>query len=1101
MADRNFAVNMVIGARDRASRVLRGLNAGLGRLNNRVTQVGAALATYFGTQALSRFFSSALGSAADFEQQIDRIGAVTGATGEELDKLRAIAEEMGSTTQFTATEAAQGLEILGRAGLSASESVETLPSVLQLAQASGMQLAQAAGVVTDSLGAMGQGVDEAGRFADVLAQGARLANTDVRSLGRALSETGVQAAQMGMSAEETVGVLDALASAGIRGERAGTALRNILSQLQDPASKARRELADLGIQTSDLTEVIGGLESAGPAAQQAVLAFGREAGPALRTLLEQGQAGVAEYVAALNDAQGAAQDMADEATDNLRGALDGLSSAWDALRRTLVDPLMGPIEREIRSLADTFRDLTEGGVITRFGERLRDTFQGAVQYVKNLISEVGGLQGVLTRTGVALDRLKSQTGPIVNQLGLLTRGARVLWNVFSGVAKLVATVLVGSFAQLSKVIQGVSWAFSQLGLMSDETYEKIKTNADAAVAATKATWDSLKQDGRDIAEAFGLAGEKIGEIGDKARASLEKARAATARLKAQAAEADKAWTNTSRSVSEVNQAYIQFRQSIRDAREEAELLANENAFKKAFDEGRISQEQFNDLIDRNRAKFQELADQADQSGSLISRKLEEMGADAERFESGMTSAGKAAIANFRAIRSSGNATSAQLAAAYVAALDKIKTNSAAQAMAEELEKLRESGDVTAEHLERIGKRLAARMEEIGREGADGFIEQFDRIAGRISETDTSRALVRLRTQLRSMFLEGKVSADKLDEGLAAVAKRLDEVRTTADETIDSLGDFQSQFATADTIDELDALERKLKDAWEAGRISAEEYNDALEKVQERQSRLTDQADDLSHAQQVIAAGWGDVTSSAQVAGVQSSQAFQQALNAASRFGTGVGSVIAELQEQEDRFRAMQQAVEESTGSMEDLRRIASLSVSELGYISDETLQPLRDSISQARDQLQGLEDSAQSTLDSVRGELLRLQGRYVELERQRLDARRADIRSQLSQAQAAGNGQAAADLNRALQELGRVEQIRIEQARTREREAQQQARADRQQQSTARSVQRQGTAAQPVQTHRIELTLPSGEEVTLDTREDQAQEFIEALKRHKLRAG
>ncbi|WP_435105558.1 phage tail tape measure protein [Arhodomonas sp. AD133] len=1152
MADRNFAVNMVIGARDRASKVVRKLNDGLGRLNNRVTQVGGAIAAYFGAQAVANFFRGAVSSAADFEQQLDRIGAVTGATGDEMDQLRAVAEEMGSTTKFTATEAAQGLEILGRAGLSAAESVETLPSVLQLAQAAGLELNEAAGIVTDSLGAMGQGVQEAGRFADVLAQGARLANTDVQSLGRALSYAGVQASQMGMSAEETVGVLDALASAGIRGERAGTALRNILSQIQDPASKARQELRKLGIDTNDLTEVIGGLEQAGPKAQKAILAFGKEAGPAVRTLLEQGREGIAEYVKSLDDAEGAAEGMAEEATDNLRGALAGLSSAWDSLRRTLVDPLMEPLKQEVRSLAETFRRVTEDGTITNLGRTLREVFQTAVEKTKAFIREIGGVQGAVDKVSGAMEKLDGALDGSREFIEFLGQFGKIVGGTFNWVAKSIVATALAAQTGIAKLEALRQKARNKLGLASDEAVAK----AERAAQDFSRAWDMARKESlealKDIGEGFGLAGEKAKGFGDKVNEGLERARATAAKWKQIADDAQSRWENMKRPVKEVNQAYLDFAASIRDAKTEAELLSTQESLRKAAEAGTISQRQLNALLDQSRERLNNLGKEAEGSGAVLRKVMDELGADVERFKSGMTTAGKEAVENFRAVAKQGDATSAQLSAAFVGALDKIRTHSAAKAMQEELAELRESGAVTQAHFERISQRLDEKLQNLGKDGADAFTREFGRITDAISGANTRAAIADLKAQLRQMFLEGRINAEQLDKGMAGLDERLDEIRQSAGETIDSMGDFETALASADTIKELDALEQSLKESWEAGRISAEQYNDALEQVREKQKQLGDEVEETTQRiRNADAASSDHMESLRGVAGALASlyaagNRWQQKLKelrnqggkgarnlsreyenvrdriqeinlylaqSASKSQWAITGVTRWVQKQERAYLQMKRKVlgaEMALQRWNERLRAGNRDVDLLNVNAEEAaksvyllgrqrMNQLAQSIRQAQQELRELRAQADKTLQSVQSDLLSARGEYVELAKRRIEARRSRIRDQLDAAKERDDTEAVKDLRQALKELEELEKIRVQEAKQRLEQEKKRRQEDQQRRRDEQRGGRRPDRERPTERHELQLTLPSGKQVELEGRGDQVRNLIDELERAGMR--
>src|SRR5690625_2625870 len=225
-----------------AAAVFAGMTAfaGLGAITRGIRRLG---------RATTGFFTGSIATAASFEEQLSRVRAVAQPTADEFEALRRAADEAGTTTKFTATESAQALEILAQAGLSAREAITTLPSVLNMAAAEGMELAQAAGYITDSLGIFQENVDEAGRFADVLAEASVAANTTISDLGDAMRDGGAAALAAGYDFEYTAAMLAAMSDSGLRGQRAGTGLRNILSQLIDPASKARRELAKLGITT------------------------------------------------------------------------------------------------------------------------------------------------------------------------------------------------------------------------------------------------------------------------------------------------------------------------------------------------------------------------------------------------------------------------------------------------------------------------------------------------------------------------------------------------------------------------------------------------------------------------------------------------------------------------------------------------------------------------------------------------------------------------------------------------------------------------------------------------------------------------------------
>jgi len=367
----NSIVQLIFSGRDKVSRVVNGISGRLTGLAATARSAGVAITAALAGIGLGRFLKGAIGSAADFEQQLDKVAVVSRATTEELELLKSAAEDAGATTKFTATEAAQALEVLARSGKSASESSKLLKDTLNLAAAEGLELSESAGFVTQTLAQYNLGVTEATRVTDVLVATSQRANTDVRGLGAALNDAGVIASQSGLSLEQTAAAIGILANAGIAGQKAGVALRNIISQLQDPSTNARKELAKLGIESDNLIEVLQGLGDEGENAKDALLAFGLIPAAAIRTL-----AGEANNLAVLTDAitgvDGAAKAAAEQLADNLIGATTALGSAWDALRKELVGPLIEPLTEQIKEFTARIREAASSESLGFFQERLKN---------------------------------------------------------------------------------------------------------------------------------------------------------------------------------------------------------------------------------------------------------------------------------------------------------------------------------------------------------------------------------------------------------------------------------------------------------------------------------------------------------------------------------------------------------------------------------------------------------------------------------------------------------------------------------------------------------------------------------------------------------
>jgi TP901 family phage tail tape measure protein len=431
VAVRDSVTRILITAKDEASGVFASLSRNAGK-------VAAAIAGYFGV----KIFSEAITSASEFETQMAVVQSVTRASADELDLLRKAADEAGATTRFTATEAAQALENLARAGLTATESVDALPSVLALAQANAIDLATSSSLVTRAVRGMGLEVSESARVADVLTEAAARANTNVEGLGAALSFAAPTANSLGLTLEDTAAIIGKFADAGIDASRAGTALNSILAQFSNPASKFRQELADAGITTNDFNLALRQLGDAGPRGAKAILAVGQEAGPALRALLNQGIGSLDDLRTALQNAGGAAATAAGVMDNNLDGAVRGLGSAWDALRRTVVAPLLEPIAEQLRGLTARFQAFVADGTAAQFGDAIRSAFEAGATFVRQFIDQINfdqvaeKLRNFASTAGETFDKIgeyaKNTSNVLSVAFGAISTGVDTIKTAFFG---------------------------------------------------------------------------------------------------------------------------------------------------------------------------------------------------------------------------------------------------------------------------------------------------------------------------------------------------------------------------------------------------------------------------------------------------------------------------------------------------------------------------------------------------------------------------------------------------------------------------------------------------------------------------------------------
>ena len=303
-----------------------------------------------------------------FSASMSEVGAISGATAEELAELEAAARLYGATTKFSATEAANALKYMALAGWDSQQAIAGLPAVLDLAAASGMDLGRASDIVTDYITAFGLEVEDASRFVDIMSYAMSHSNTTTEMLGEAYKNCAATAKSMGFSVEETTSALMTMANAGVKGGEAGTTLNTLMTRLATNTKGCADELKKYGVEIYDsqgnmhsLSEIMNGLISAFSGLtqeQQANLSkmiAGTNQYAGFQTLM-QGMsekvkaAGMSfeDYTAALKECDGASSDMAKTMSDNLSGDLKALQSAFDELKLKIFDDAETPLRNLVK---------------------------------------------------------------------------------------------------------------------------------------------------------------------------------------------------------------------------------------------------------------------------------------------------------------------------------------------------------------------------------------------------------------------------------------------------------------------------------------------------------------------------------------------------------------------------------------------------------------------------------------------------------------------------------------------------------------------------------------------------------------------------------
>ena len=386
------AWNFTVGVVDKATAPLQGI---FNMLRNPILQAGAVL-------GISLSASDAINTFGAFEATMSKVKAISGASGKDFEALTALAQEMGKTTKFTAEEAAQGLTYMAMAGWKTEDMLASLSGIMDLAAASGEDLATVSDIVTDAMTAFGMaasgytedGVANATHFADVLAVASSNANTNVAMMGETFKYVGAASGALGYSIEDVALGIGLMANSGIKASQAGTELNSIFTRLGTNTNGARDAIEEMGIsfytstgEARDFGDVLGELRTATRNMTQeqkinfANTVAGQRAQAGFLAMLNATEEDYAKLTDAIQECDGAAEAMADEMMNNLQGSMQYLSSAADGVKMTLGSRL-SPYLREFVDWLTTKMPDVEAAI-----NRVMDVVDEKVAQLKSTIAE------------------------------------------------------------------------------------------------------------------------------------------------------------------------------------------------------------------------------------------------------------------------------------------------------------------------------------------------------------------------------------------------------------------------------------------------------------------------------------------------------------------------------------------------------------------------------------------------------------------------------------------------------------------------------------------------------------------------------------------
>lgn len=477
-------IQIIIKARDQATQEMDRVSAASGKLKKHLEPVGSAM-KLVGAGALAAGVAS-VKMAGDYEQGLNIFKSVSGATAQQMAMVAAKARELGQDASLpgvSARDAANAMTELSKAGLSVNDTLAASKGVMSLAKAGQIDVADAATIAAQALNAFKLKGSDAGKVADVLANGANASATDIRGLSLGLQQSAAVASQFGVSLEDTVTTLGLFANRGMQGSDAGTSLKTMLISLANPSKKAANLMHELGINAYDASgKFVGmrqlaqnlqnGLKGLSEEQKQQALAtiFGTDAFRAAAFLADSAGKSYDDMSKAVGRS-GAAMDLAKAQNSGFNGALDNLKSTLETVGTDIGMKLLPPLTKIIKELANS-------GIIEAFGAALT-ALTPIISYVASLFialkinQVIGWFGGLFVKVKEAGGAFKYLAGVISkNPIGLIVTAIAIVipllidleqrFHIFSNAVEWIKTAWNGMVEWFTGIFTGIGQALSNV---------------------------------------------------------------------------------------------------------------------------------------------------------------------------------------------------------------------------------------------------------------------------------------------------------------------------------------------------------------------------------------------------------------------------------------------------------------------------------------------------------------------------------------------------------------------------------------------------------------------------------------------------------------
>lgn len=453
------------------------------KLSSSLTSIGTSL-TMKVTMPLVMLAKQALQTSGEFEQSMANAASVSGATGEELQKMTDVAREMGKTTVFSASEAADAMYYMASAGYKAEQMAEAIEPILNLASATQNDLAYTTDTVIATLNQFQLESSDAERVSNVFAAAIGYSQATLEKLGNSMAYVGPVANSLGWSLEDTTGALSVLYNAGYDGSMAGTSLRQSLVSLMNPSTSAKKIFEELGLELKDLdpttnnfADIVDRLKESGLTTAQAMEVFGARAGPGMMALLAQGGDAIRETTEAITDTQ-SASEMAAKQVDTMQGSAKLMKSMIEEVAISIGDILI-PMLREL---------------MEKYLMPITEKFSGLSTVSKELVVKIGMIAAAIGPAFLALGKIVKVGSKVIKLISMCSSPVGII------IAAVIA--LGAAFVYLYKTNDDFKAKVLKL-------WTKVKNGVLKALSAIKAWWDT---NGEMVLQSVKAVFEKIANV-------------------------------------------------------------------------------------------------------------------------------------------------------------------------------------------------------------------------------------------------------------------------------------------------------------------------------------------------------------------------------------------------------------------------------------------------------------------------------------------------------------------------------------------------------------------------------------------------------------